>query len=454
LGKKFFGSDMSNFSNALVSAEQNSKDEPRLFSSGYTVPFVLVTALFLFWGIPSEMNDILIKQFMKSFEITRFKAGLIQSAFYMGYFLVSMPAALIMRKYSYKTGLVIGLLLYGAGTYLFWPAAIVRQYGFFLFALFVIASGAAFLETGANPFIAVLGDPRTSERRLNFSQAFNPLGAVIGVLVGTKFIFSGIELRPGEIAVMRTAGIYDAYLQHETMRVVKPYLVIGTVIFIWALLILRTKFPQIGEEAQTGVERAKGRFADLFHHRHFVLGILAQFLYVGAQVGTWSYYIQYIQDYTHQPEKVAGYFLTGTLMAFGLGRFTATYLMKFFLPSKLMGICGIVNVTLLTLAVLYPGWVGVGALFLTSFFMSLMFPTIFALGIKELGANTKLGGSLMVMSIIGGAVFPPIEGLVFQATRSMAAAMAVLLVCYAFIAHYGFAGCKVRIRHLVYGNAS
>jgi len=243
-------------------------------------------------------------------------------------------------------------------------------------------------------------------------------------------------------------------LQHETMRVVKPYLVIGTVIFIWALLILRTKFPQIGEEAQTGVERAKGRFADLFHHRHFVLGILAQFLYVGAQVGTWSYYIQYIQDYTHQPEKVAGYFLTGTLMAFGLGRFTATYLMKFFLPSKLMGICGIVNVTLLTLAVLYPGWVGVGALFLTSFFMSLMFPTIFALGIKELGANTKLGGSLMVMSIIGGAVFPPIEGLVFQATRSMAAAMAVLLVCYAFIAHYGFAGCKVRIRHLVYGNAS
>ncbi|HET7841263.1 MAG TPA: MFS transporter, partial [Terriglobia bacterium] len=150
---------------------------PALFASGFAVPFVLVTALFLFWGIPSSMNDILIKQFMKSFEITRFKAGLIQSAFYMGYFLLSMPAALIMRKYNYKTGLVIGLLLYSSGTLLFWPAAIVRQYWFFLFALFVIASGAAFLETGANPFIAVLGDPRTSERRLNFSQAFNPLGA-------------------------------------------------------------------------------------------------------------------------------------------------------------------------------------------------------------------------------------------------------------------------------------
>ncbi|MBZ5545497.1 MAG: L-fucose:H+ symporter permease [Acidobacteriia bacterium] len=426
-------------------AKPSSQEEPRLFASGYTLPFVLVTALFLFWGIPSNMNDILIKQFMKSFEITRFRAGLIQSAYYMGYFLLSMPAALIMRRYSYKTGLVIGLLLYAAGTFLFWPAAIVRQYGFFLFALFVVASGAPFLETGANPFIAVLGDPRTSERRLNFSQAFNPLGAVGGVLVGTVFIFSGIELKQPEIIALKAAGTYDAYLQHETMRVVTPYLVIGTIIFIWALLILRTKFPKIAEEAQTGAERAKGRFTDLFHHRHFVLGVLAQFLYVGAQVGTWSYFIQYVQDYTHQPEKFAGYLLTGTLVAFGVGRFSATYLMKFVSPSRLMGVYGIANVALVASAVLFPGWVGVWSLFLTSFFMSLMFPTIFALGIKELGPNTKLGGSLMVMAIIGGAVFPPIEGLIFGATHSMATAMAVLLICYAFIAHYSFVGCKVRM---------
>ncbi len=429
----------------FVNAEQSAKDEPRLFAPGNVLPFVLVTALFLFWGIPSNMNDILIKQFMKSFEITRFKAGLIQSSYYMGYFLLSLPAALIMRRYSYKTGLVIGLLLYSAGTFLFWPAAIVGQYGFFLFALFIVASGAAFLETGANPFIAVLGDPRTSERRLNFSQAFNPLGAVTGVLVGTVFIFSGIELNLTQISTLKAAGRYDAYLQHETMRVVTPYLVIGSVIFIWALLILRTKFPKIAEEAQTGAERAKGRFLDLFKYRHFVLGVLAQFFYVGAQVGTWSYYIQYIQDYTHQPEKVAGYFLTGTLVAFGVGRFTATYLMKFFSPSKLMGVYGIANCALAAIGVLFPGWVGVFALFLTSFFMSLMFPTIFALGIKELGPNTKLGGSLMVMSIIGGAVFPPIEGLVFGATHSMALAMAVLLVAYAFITHYAFVGSKVRV---------
>jgi FHS family L-fucose permease-like MFS transporter len=403
--------------------------------------------LFLFWGIPSNMNDILIKQFMKSFEITRFKAGLIQSAYYMGYFLLSMPAALIMRKYSYKTGLVIGLLLYSAGTLLFWPAAIVRDYGFFLLALFVVASGAAFLETGANPFIAVLGDPRTSERRLNFSQAFNPLGAVTGVLAGTVFIFSGIELTPPQIGALKAAGQYDAYLQQETMRVVKPYLVIGTVILIWALLILRTKFPKLAEEAQSGAERAKGRFLDLFKHRHFVLGVLAQFFYVGAQVGTWSYFSQDLQDYTRQPEKVAGYFLTGTLVAFGVGRFTATYLMKYVSPPRLMGIYGLINCALVAIGVLFPGWVGVWALFLTSFFMSLMFPTIFALGIKGLGPNTKLGGSMIVMAIIGGAVFPPIEGLVFGVTRSMAMAMAVLLVCYAFITYYAFFGCKVRVAH-------
>jgi len=427
--------------------EKRGNERPPLFAPGYTVPFVLVTALFLFWGIPSNMNDILIKQFMKSFEITRFKAGLIQSAFYMGYFLLAMPAALIMRKYSYKTGLVIGLLLYGAGTFLFWPAAIHREYAFFLFALFVIASGASFLETGANPFIAVLGDPRTSERRLNFSQAFNPVGAVTGVLVGTIFIFSGIELSPNQIVSMKGEGTYGTYLRYETMRVVRPYLVIGTVMFLWAMLILRTRFPKLAEEALKGPERGKGQFLDLFKHRHFVLGVVAQFLYVGAQVGTWSYYIQYIQDYTHQPEKLAGYLLTGTLVAFGVGRFTATYLMKFFAPSKLMGIYGLMNVTLLGIAVFHPGWIGVWAIFLTSFFMSLMFPTIFALGIKELGPNTKLGGSLMVMAIIGGAVFPPLEGLVFQATRSMATAIAMLLSCYAFITHYAFIGSRLRITY-------
>jgi MFS transporter, FHS family, L-fucose permease len=430
-----------------VSVNDRPGQQPRLFSAGNALPFVLVTALFLFWGIPSNLNDILIKQFMKSFEITRVKAGLIQSAFYMGYFLFSMPAAFLMRKYGYKAGLVTGLFLFSAGTFLFLPAARVREYGFFLVALFVIASGQAFLETGSNSFVATLGDPRTSERRLNFSQAFNPLGAITGVGIGTAFIFSGVELSPQQIAARKAVGIYDAFLRNETMRVVTPYLVLGSVVFLWALLILMTKFPKVAEEAD--VSHGHVKLTELFRHRHFVLAIVAQFLYVGAQVGTWSYYIQYIQDYTHEPEKVAGSILLGTLVAFGVGRFFATYLMKFFQPSRLMGVYAFINVALVTAAILFPGWGGVGAVFLTSFFMSLMFPTIFALGIKELGPGTKLGGSMIIMAIVGGAVATPVMGLIFQATRSMAAAMVVPLACYGFIAYYAFSGSKVRTPRLV-----
>jgi FHS family L-fucose permease-like MFS transporter len=415
----------------------------RLFARENLVPFLLVTALFFLWGIPNNLNDVLIRQFMKSFEITRFKAGLVQSAFYMGYFLLSMPAALVMRRYGYKTGLVMGLFLYAAGTFLFWPAAMIGQYGFFLMALFVIASGLAFLETGANPFISQLGDPASSERRLNFAQAFNPLGAISGVLVGTVFIFSGVELKGPEVAAMKANGTWQPYLHHETLRVITPYLVLGCIVFIWALLIIRTRFPKVAGETTSHSAAEHGRFRDLFHFPHFVLAIVAQFFYVGAQVGTWSYFIQYVQDYTHQPEKVAGYFLSGTLVAFGVGRFSATWIMQFIRPNVLMGIYSVINVLLVAIGVLLPGWIGLWAIFLTSFFMSLMFPTIFALGLKGLGPNTKIGGSLIVMAIIGGAVFTPMMGLVSEATHSMATAMLVPLACYAFIAYYGFAGSRL-----------
>ncbi|HOK46366.1 MAG TPA: L-fucose:H+ symporter permease, partial [Bryobacteraceae bacterium] len=391
-------SSSTNLTGASNQSTMGSLGRHKLFPREHMVVFVLVTALFFFWGIPNNLNDVLIRQFMKSFEISRFQAGLVQSAFYMGYFLLSMPAALMMRKYGYKTGLVTGLLLYSAGAILFWPAALIGRYGFFLFALFVIASGLAFLETGANPFIAQLGDPASSERRLNFSQAFNPFGAISGALIGTAFIFSGVELTPAEIDAMKAAGEYEAYLRSETMRVIAPYAVLGCVVFVWALLMMMTKFPKLAGEADEQNGGEKGKISDLFRYRHFVLAVFAQFFYCGAQIGTWSYFIQYVQDYTHQPEKVAGYFLTGTLVAFCVGRFLATYLMKFVKPNILMGIYSVINVGLVAIGVLFPGWVGLWSIFFTSFFMSLMFPTIFALGLKELGPNTKLGGSMIVMA--------------------------------------------------------
>ena len=427
-------------------ASAANSSEHKMFSRGYVLPLVLVTALFFLWGIPNNLNDVLIRQFMKSFAISRFQAGLVQSAFYLGYFCLSLPAALIMRRFGYKTGLVTGLFLYGAGTFLFWPAAIARSYGFFLFGLFVIASGLAFLETGANPFVAQLGDPESSERRLNFAQAFNPIGSIVGVLIGTTFIFSGIELTPVQISAMKVAGSYNAYLQHETMRVITPYLALGCVVIIWAVLIIRTKFPPMSGDGESSETGGHGSLRNLFRYPHYLQAVLAQFFYVGAQVGTWSYFIQYVQDYVHGSEKTAGYFLTGTLVAFGVGRFTATYFMRFVRPNILMGVYGLVNVALVAIGVFLPGWIGLWAIFLTSFFMSLMYPTIFALGLKGLGENTKLGGSMIVMAIVGGAVFTPLMGLVYQGTFSMAKAMLVPMGCYAFIAYFAFIGSRVRAR--------
>jgi FHS family L-fucose permease-like MFS transporter len=416
-----------------------------LFPAGQLIPFVLVTALFFLWGIPSNLNDVLIRQFMKSFAISRFQAGLVQSAFYMGYFVLAMPAALLMRKVGYKAGFVIGLLLLGTGCFLFWPAALAGRYGFFLCALFVIASGLSFLETASNPFIAQLGDPDTSERRLNFSQAFNPLGAITAALIGTIFIFSGIELSPQEIAAQKAQGLYEAYLRTETLRVIKPYLVIGAVAIFWAVLILRSKFPAIQSEHESSAGD-HGRFRELFRYPHFLWAVLAQFLYVGAQVGTWSYFIQYVQESTHQPEKIAGYFLTGTLAAFGVGRFTSAYLMRTISPNKLMGAYCIANIVLVSLGVAFPGWFGLWCVFLTSFFMSLMFPTIFALGLKGLGPNTKIGGSLLVMAIVGGAVMTPLMGFISERFHSVASAYVVPLFCYIVIAFYSFFGSRSRIQ--------
>jgi FHS family L-fucose permease-like MFS transporter len=427
--------------NAATGITDDGTHAPML-PAGKMVPFFLVTALFFLWAIPNNMNDVLIPQFMKSFELSRFQAVLVQSAFYMGYFLLAIPAALLMKRAGYKAGIVTGLLLFSAGTLLFWPAAVTQSYTFFLFALFVIASGLAFLETAANPFIAQLGDPRSSERRLNFSQAFNPLGAITAALVGTKFIFSGISLTSAQVAAMQAANTYKSYLQQETLRVRGPYIALSILTFIWAMLILKTRFPDIKSEEEHAGEDSS--LSHLLRQRHFVLGVLTQFVYVGAQVGTWSYFITYVQDYTFQPQRVAGYFLTGTLAAFGIGRFVSSALMKYVRPNVLMGVYALINMGLLVVAIFHPGWVGLWALFFTSLFMSLMFPTIFALGIKNLGPNTKIGGSVIIMSIVGGAVLPLCMGLISVRFHSLALAYLVPLAAYLVVALYAFYGSAVR----------
>ena len=271
------------------------------------------------------------------------------------------------------------------------------------------------------------------------------MGAISGVLLGTVFIFSGIELTPQQVAAMQAANTYDAYLKHETMRVVVPYLFVGLVALIWAVMIARTKFPAITREHEDAAEE-HGSFKELLRYPNFLFAIVAQFLYVGAQVGTWSYFIQYVQDGTHQPEKIAGYFLSGTLVAFGLGRFSSAVLMRYVKPALLMGVYSLVNIALVAVGVAFPGWVGLWAIFVTSFFMSVMFPTIFALGIDGLDRNTKIGGSLIVMAIVGGAVLTPLMGWISQTQHSIAKAYMVPLFCYCGIALYSFVGVRMKPR--------
>jgi len=409
----------------------NEDIEAPLIPAGRLLPFLVVTVLFFLWAIPNNLNDILIRQFMKSFNINRSSAAGIQIWFYLGYFLLAIPAGQLMRRFGYKAGIVTGLCLLGSGCLLFYPAAQAGIYAFFLVAQFVIASGLSFLETGSNSFIAQLGPAGSSERRLNLSQAFNPLGSISAGLIGTVFIFSGVKLSDAQVAAMQAGGTYQAYLHSETLRVVTPYIVLGCIAFCWALLVLMTKFPDLGVE-DVSESSPTGMRVSLWQ-RHFVFAVLAQFLYVGAQVGTWSYFINYVESATGVGDKAAGFMLTGTLAAFAVGRFSSAWLMKHFHARLMLATYAAINVVLCLAAVLHPSWFGVGCLLLTSLFMSIMFPTIFALGLKGMGEKTKTAGSLLVMAILGGAALTKLMGMLPLRT-----AYFVPVACYVGVALYAW----------------
>jgi FHS family L-fucose permease-like MFS transporter len=319
---------------------------------------------------------------------------------------------------------------------LFWPAAITGLYLPFLIALFVVGSGASILETACNPFVAQFGSAATSERRLNFAQSFNPPGTIVGVVIGARFIFSGVELTPSQVAAMRSEGTYAAYLHSELMRVVPTYIALGLVVLGFAFMLSRMEYPRIvGEhEAEAGDH---GSYRALFRYPLLWFAIVANFCNVGAQVATWSSLIPYMKQFTGVSERVAAGYLTATLVAMAAGRFFGTHMMKYFRPATLLSIYACINVALLLVAILVPGMPGAYAIVVSSFFLSIMFPTIFALGLKGLGPNTKLAGSLLVMAIVGGAVFPPIHGWIAKNTGSVAKGYIVPLLGYAVVALYG-----------------
>ena len=414
----------------MIAATDGAK--PRLLAAG------LIVSLFFLWGMANNLNDVLIPHFRKAFSLSDLASGLVQSAFYLGYFLVAIPASLFMQHFGYKRAVIFGLVLYGAGALLFWPAADAGSYLFFLGALFVIASGLAFLETAANPMVAVLGAPENAERRLNLAQAFNPLGSIAGVAIGSTFILSGIEPTAGELAAMSPAAV-DAWQAQEAHAVQMPYLIIGLGVLMWALLIALTRFPDVATQREGRGDTGNfARFRDLFGRPRYLFGVFAQFCYVGAQVGVWSYTIRYVQaELPGTPEHTAANLLIVALVLFMAGRFVGTALMGRIAPLTLLVAFGAINAALTLAAVVVGGYAGVAALTLTSFFMSIMFPTIFAASLRGLGPLTKLGSSLIVMSIIGGAVLTAVMGLISDQSGLIRMAMLVPCGCFLVVAAFG-----------------
>jgi MFS transporter, FHS family, L-fucose permease len=404
---------------------------------GYLFAFILVTSLFFMWGIANGLNDILVKQFQKALVLSRGQAGLIQFSFYIGYFVMALPAGFMMKRFGYKNGILFGLLLYMSGALLFYPAAEVRSYAFFLSALFVIASGLCFLETAANPYITVMGNPDRGPQRLNLAQSFNGLAVSVAPLVGGLFIFSGIDMGSDAVAAMNAAAL-DAYRAMEAKMVQVPYLVLAGVVALVALLIAITKMPHITPHSAIPDGGKHATVRELLASPHLKSAVFAQAFYLGAQVCIWSYFIDYtIEVMPGTAEKTAAYYLSLSLLFFMIGRFVGTLLMQFVAPARLLGIYSAISAALCLIAVVLDGMPAVIALGLTAPFMSIMFPTIFALGIRDLGRNTELGSSLIIMAIVGGAVFPPIMGLLSDHTGVQLAVL-LPLMCFAAVALFGF----------------
>ncbi len=419
----------------------------------YRLPFILVTSLFFLWGIANSLNGTLIKHFQTALQLTRAQAGIVDSAFYIGYFVMALPAGFILNRIGYKKGIIIGLLLFSLGASLFYPAAEVRMYGFFLTALFIIACGLGFLETAANPYVTVLGDPGSAESRINFAQSFNGLSTILGPVIGSLFIFSSKEhsnvtldaMDPQQAEVIRIA---------EAHSVQMPYLVLAAVVFFIAVLFSLVKMPEISSPSESTADM-KG----IFRHRHLVAGIIAQFFYVGAQASIWGYFVDlklflaydqnleivktlYRVSEGMTPTQIASFHASFAFILFMLGRFFGTWLLTKFKANRLLTAYAMICLFLIGLAFFTSGLIAVVALMLTYFFMSIMFPTIFALSIKELGPQVKLGSSLVIMAIVGGAVLPPLTGLLSQ--TGMHNALIIPWISFLFIFYFGTQGHKIR----------
>jgi FHS family L-fucose permease-like MFS transporter len=400
----------------------------KLVSPGFLLSFVLISSLFFLWGVAHGMLDTLNKHFQDMLHMSKAQSGMIQFSVYTAYFLMALPAGYFMKRFSYKSGIILGLCLFSSGAFLIAATTSFESFWIFLICLFIMGCGLATLETAANPYTTKLGPKESAERRINFSQSFNGLAWVIGPLVGL-FIYGNNSNVEGQ----------------KLSSMILPYCVIGGVVFLVAVLFLFSKLPEMKEEEST-VENQSFEGKPLIQQKHFVYGVIAQFCYVAAQTGVFSYLINYVTDVNQTPHfdvAKGPYFLSIGFALFMIGRMSGSFLMKTMKPTTLLSVYALICCLLLPVVSIGAGWISLIALYGVFFFMSVMFPTIFALGIKDLGPKTKKASSFLVMSIVGGAVFPPVMGLIAD-KYTMSVGFFAPIPFFAFILWYAMKGSVVK----------
>jgi MFS transporter, FHS family, L-fucose permease len=414
----------------------------KIVPPGILWAFILLTSCFAWWGLANNMTDTLLAAFKRIKSMTDFETSLIQIAFYGSYFCFALPAAIFIKKFSYKAGVLLGLALFISGGLLFYPASLTMEYWHFLVALYILAGGLSVLETSANPWVVVLGPEETSTQRLNFAQSFNPIGSITGVVISKFFILSELRQLSAEQRAALPPERLEAIQAGELEAVMGPYVTISLILIVLWILIARCRMPaslHIDDNRDLNLGAAARR---LLHNRHYVWGVVAQFFYVGAQIGVWSFTIRYVMKELGLNEGDASTYYIASLVAFAISRFVCTGLMSIFTPRQILFSLSMLAIGCCLVAIFGGGYPGVIALVAISACMSLMFPTIYGMAVRGLGEDTKIGGSGLIMAILGGAVLTAIQGQVSDATGSINMSFFVPAACFAVIAFYALSASK------------
>lgn len=415
----------------------------------YLIPFILVTFCFALWGFANDITNPMVKAFSKIFRMNVTEGALVQVAFYGGYFAMAYPAAIFIRKYSYKAGVLMGLALYAIGALLFFPAKGIGVYGCFLVAYFIMTCGLSFLETSCNPYILTMGSEETATRRLNMAQCFNPCGSIIGMFVAMNFIQAKLNPMSSEERLLLNDAEFEVLKNADLSVLIAPYLLIGLVIAVMFCIIFFTKMPKNGDQSKE--INFLPTLKRIFLLKYYREGVIAQFFYVGAQIMCWTFIIQYGTRVfmaegmdERSAEVLSQQYNIYAMLFFICSRFLATYLMKYLKPAKLLGIFAILAMVFTVGVIIFQNRYGVYCLVAVSGCMSLMFPTIYGIALDGLGDDAKFGAAGLIMAILGGSVLPPLQaaiidkGTVFGSFPATNASFILPLICFLVVCLYGF----------------